>query len=351
MLDLELLHNFCTSTYLTFYHESHLKNLWKITVPQLGFQYDFVMRGILAVSALHIAHFVPDKNNFYMSQALMQYQSGLQTATSMLARIDDSNCEAVWIFSNFALFFTMATARQSSDFLMIGRDSIGSGWLELVKGSWAILNTSHEQLRNGCLGPTFRIGAVRANLREEVSYDFTGEQDPTQELRGYMEYSKLPPENYDMCIHAIDELRKSFAMHYKTNYRATHEFGDIFIWLFRVNNGYLELVREHCQEAVAIFAYFCVLLKALDAKWWIQGSSVHLIGQIWDALDEEHRLWIRWPIDEIGWIPSSSMSRYNSQVNTPAAVATPGATPAYTPVTAVTPGATPAYMSPPAPAP
>jgi hypothetical protein len=340
MLDLELLHNFCTSTCLTFNQQNNLKHLWKITVPQLGFQYDFVMRGILAISALHIAHMVPEKSSYYMSQALIQHQSGLQIATTMLPKIDDENCEAVWIFATSTLFFSLATARQSNEFLLVG-DSIGGGWLELIKGSYAILSSSYHKLHAGSLGPTFHIGKIRADRREEVSYNFPVDQDPTQDLRTQMTYSKLEPENYDVCMHAIEELRKSFALHYTSETKNTDEFSDSFIWLFRVNDGYLDLVREHCQEAIAIFAYFCVLLKALDNQWWIQGSSIHLIKQIWNALDEHHRLWIRWPIEEIGWIPPSSVARFapHSQPNTPSQGDGPN-----------TPSAAPsAYMSPPAP--
>jgi hypothetical protein len=42
----------------------------------------------------------------------------------------------------------------------------------------------------------------------------------------------------------------------------------------------------------------------LDSCWWMEGWATHLIAKIYHLLDEEHRLWIRWPIEEIGWIPS-----------------------------------------------
>jgi hypothetical protein len=36
----------------------------------------------------------------------------------------------------------------------------------------------------------------------------------------------------------------------------------------------------------------------------MEGWSIHLISGIYDSLDEEHRLWLRWPMEEIGWVPS-----------------------------------------------
>lgn len=60
----------------TLHTDPAMKTMWRINVPQLGFQNDFVMRGILALSALHMARYKPEKRDFYMSQAIMQHQAG-----------------------------------------------------------------------------------------------------------------------------------------------------------------------------------------------------------------------------------------------------------------------------------
>jgi hypothetical protein len=95
LTDLELLHNYTTSTAFTLHTDPALKVLWRINVAQLGFQNDFVMRGILALSALHLARFRPERRDFYMSQALTQHQAGLRMTTGLLASITKENCSAV----------------------------------------------------------------------------------------------------------------------------------------------------------------------------------------------------------------------------------------------------------------
>ena len=102
---------------------------------------------------------------------------------------------------------------------------------------------------------------------------------------------------------AIVELRKSFAVAYSEEI-AVLESSDVFIFLFRVSEEYLYLLKDRTQESLAIFAYFCIITKRLENAWWSQGWSDHLMSQIHDLLDEEHRLWIRWPMEEIGWLPS-----------------------------------------------
>lgn len=60
---------------------------------------------------------------------------------------------------------------------------------------------------------------------------------------------------------ALKGLRGAFEMAYST---PSFETGDVFSWLFQVSDGFLELVRQHTPESLAILAYFCVLLKRLD---------------------------------------------------------------------------------------
>ncbi|KAF4633259.1 hypothetical protein G7Y89_g4865 [Cudoniella acicularis] len=315
MLDLELLHNFCTSTCLTLHSDPALKTLWKVNVPQLGFQFDFVMRGILSISALHMATYVPERRDLYLSQALIQHQSGLRIATSILPNITPENSSALYIFSALTLFISISSPRTSTEFLVLGETGIAE-WLLLLKGTQSIISSSHDTLRAGSLGPMFLSGARRDSVRESCVADFQEEEDPLQELRQHLRYSGMNEEKFSVCYHAVQELRKSYAVIYKHKLQG-FESADVFVWLFRIEDGYLELLRAHDQVAISIFAYFCVLLKMVDYRWWVGGSSLYLLAKAYSLLDEEHRLWIRWPIEESGWIPPSRVEGQGSRMDTP----------------------------------
>ena len=56
LVDLEFLHNYCTSTALTLHRDPPTIRLWSITVPEFGFIHDYVMHGVLALSALHLGY-------------------------------------------------------------------------------------------------------------------------------------------------------------------------------------------------------------------------------------------------------------------------------------------------------
>ncbi|RDL38261.1 uncharacterized protein BP5553_02601 [Venustampulla echinocandica] len=303
MIDLELLHNFSVSTCLTLHNDPALKTLWKVNVPQLGISNDFVMRGILAVSALHMAHFLPEKREFYLSQAFNQHQSGLRTATSILPNVTEENCSALYVFSALTLFFSLAGPRDSDQLLGSAGDTGISDWLSLLQGAHSILTTALDALVKGPLGPMFEAGRRRDAMRENYALAFPPEQDPLQELRHFLNSSGVDERTFHTCHAAIEELRKSFAAIYKQGSQ-DREPSDIFIWLFRVHGEFLGLVRGHSQEALAIFGHFCVLLKLMDYRWWMEGSALQLLSKVYELLDEDHRLWIRWPIEEVGWVPS-----------------------------------------------
>ena len=62
-----------------------------------------MMRGVLAIGALHLAHFKLDRRKYYLSLAAHHQEIGLREATALLPVISEENCSAVYIFSAYTL--------------------------------------------------------------------------------------------------------------------------------------------------------------------------------------------------------------------------------------------------------
>lgn len=161
-------------------------------------------------------------------------------------------------------------------------------WLYLVRGTSFIIESSEEFLFTGPLGPMFMAGRRRTELKERLLAESSAQDDPLNELGLIITETSPDHQNMPIYMSAINTLRSSFVFHNKQA-PSGHETGDIFSWVFRVPDEYLQLLRQHTHESLAIFAYFCVVLKRLDAHWWMEGWSTHLISKIWNLLDEEHR--------------------------------------------------------------
>ncbi|KAJ8066607.1 hypothetical protein OCU04_005654 [Sclerotinia nivalis] len=299
LLDMELLHHYTTSTSMTLVASPSLATLWRINIPQLAYSQEIVMRGLLAVAALHIAYYKPEKRDFYISTAVSHHQKAVASAITMMADVNDDNCTALHVFTSITLIYSLGSPRKSLDFLLVGENDV-SDWVTLLRGVRAITDHAPETIYNGSLRPMFSAGARRDQLRNDPS-THPPKQDLV-DLSDFLTASIADPHDLETYIQSINELQKSFTVLSKVS-RDNYESADLFIWPYRVSDHYLSLLRQRTAPALIIYAYFAVLMKYLDTHWWIKGWSEYLIAQIYGLLDEEHRIWIRGAIEEIGWVP------------------------------------------------
>jgi hypothetical protein len=299
MQDMELLHHWTISTSLTMTSDPIVRTTWRTTVPQIAFQNPFVMRGILALSALHLAHLTPSKRDLYLSLSTHHHETALPEATSVLPAINSSTCNALHIFTILTAIHTVGRPRQPEDFLVVGEHGIAK-WLVLFRGIVHIIEPFEEIMAEGPLAPFCKARMHRQQQR--ASCIETATTNYLSSLREKVLTSLSTPEYISTYTEAIDSLSHSFNFMYSCPAQ-TWEMGDVFIWLFRSSGEYLHLLKEGRQEALAIFAYACVLFGKLEVYWWMEGWSGHLMLNLWRWLDEEHRGWVEWPVNEIGWRP------------------------------------------------
>lgn len=157
--------------------------------------------------------------------------------------------------------------------------------------------------RDGPLSPLFKNSMSRFLLREAADSE-TPATAPLLDLRETISQRALPDEQKQTYLTTIDELAKSFRHAQES---ASYDIIDAFVWLFVVAEELLPLLRVPTQEAVAVVAFFCALLRRLEDKWWLRGWPVDLVARAWGLLDEEWRLLVRWPVEEVGWVPPSAV--------------------------------------------
>jgi hypothetical protein len=297
-LHLELLHNFTTSTCFTFTRDPVLQTLWRVNVPQVGLTQPFAMQMILAMSAYHIAHFRPSQKAFYVSNADILHDEAIRTVSTILPSITDENCTGLWLFAVMTSIVACARPRKPGDFVFFGERGIPA-WLQLVRGTSSIMSQAEDRLLSGPLGPIISLGRTRTLLRESAP---RSNQDHLTELRKTIAISVSDPATLNTYDFAIDELIKSFAVITQLGPQNV-ESADVFVWLFSVSEDYLHLLNKKTPEALVIFGFFSVMFKHLEWQWWMQGWANHLLAGVYYALDSVHKLWLQWPIEQLGWMP------------------------------------------------
>ncbi|KAK8086089.1 C6 zinc finger protein [Apiospora phragmitis] len=275
MQDLELLHNYTTRTYATLSESLILRDFYRTTALQCGLKEEYIMRTLLSVSAAHMAYHRTERQGHYQSLAMSHHQIAAKTAMELMktTMTTPSQAESLFLFSVLTIYFALGCPRRDDNkFLLVGESGFPD-WMFLLQGTKAFVTMARGGvgIDGGALAPLFSHGAP------------------------------------DEARRAIEELQKSF---YVLELEADGDarvprcgITDAFVWIFEVAADFLPLLRDGTQEAVAIFSFFAVFLHKAGSQWCLRGWADHLIGRCYGLLDEEHRSWIQWPLEEMGWIP------------------------------------------------
>ncbi|KAH8647243.1 hypothetical protein BX600DRAFT_151889 [Xylariales sp. PMI_506] len=300
MADLELLHNYVTSTCVTMTTRVPMREFYQTTVVQIGLENDYIMRVVLALSALHLAHQKPEKRDHYQSIAANYHSTASRTVLDLMKAVNSDTAPNLYLFSCLTTCFAIAPPRQ--DF----RSSSGvirlPDWLFLFQGVRTFhVHIPKETRHSGALAPLFSRGRSMRHARRAISSfdDGPPSQRCLRELLELIEQHVTDDNHKGIYAKSIEKLEISFAQMES----GTSDPSSIFIWLFEMQEEFMPLLRIPTQEAVATLAYFTALFKYFPDTWWIDGCAEHLIQRIYALLDEEHRLWISWPMEQLSWVP------------------------------------------------
>lgn len=77
-----------------------------MSVVQVGFTCDYIMRALLAVSSLHLAHFRPHMREHYQSVAIVHYQAASRTALPLIPEVSDDTAQLLFLFSVLTTYYS-----------------------------------------------------------------------------------------------------------------------------------------------------------------------------------------------------------------------------------------------------
>ncbi|CAK7200205.1 hypothetical protein SEUCBS139899_002896 [Sporothrix eucalyptigena] len=325
---LELLHNYCTLTSYTLSSDPILRNVWRINVPQEGFKYEFVLRSVFALSALHMASYTTDapEKQRYLQMARAEHGVALRDIATALSQASADNCSALHVSAAMTFMYAWAAPRQPGDIFLVAPSTPGSSekavvadWVFLMRGTRSITEMWSEKLLEGPFGIVLRMGAESMGGDRHhgakvasAAWQATPEHTQLAHLRTIICKAAAADESEDVNVYerSLLSLERSFCYSYGhgtsigTASATSAQTSSVYYWLYCMEDEFVDLIVQRRPLALVMFAHFCVLLRLLSACWWMQGWSTHLMQEIWDLLDGDHRQWIRWPIEELGWRPS-----------------------------------------------
>ncbi|KAI1425851.1 hypothetical protein F5Y12DRAFT_744929 [Xylaria sp. FL1777] len=296
--ELELFHHFITSTSLTLACEPAARAFWRVNVPQLGFSHPYLLKGLFSIAAFHLARLRPQQKDALVEQALTQYSAASSTALPLIPNLTGETFLPIFYFSLLTTVITFARPR-SPDNLLLVSDGILPDWLLVTRGIRVLLQAEGDDvLSTSCSDALFNVGVRVSAQWENENQDHPGLLELEDNFRSHSQPHKIP----QLC-HGILTLKRCFNLFFKSGFSEEERLRSAMIWLVKIPDPFIELLKTHDSEALCVLAFFCVLLKRLEHLWWIEGWSFHLIERIYSTLDNKYRLWIQWPLEEIGWAP------------------------------------------------
>ncbi|PMD46874.1 hypothetical protein L207DRAFT_480806 [Hyaloscypha variabilis F] len=302
---LELLYHFTISTSRTIARDQAEESVWQVSVPRLALDHPFLMQGIFAIAALHLAHLRPGERDKYSVLAADHLQTALQSYRVALLKIDRENCHAVLACSALivALSLGSSLSTTSGSVNSEGSEEASEGifpipdWFHFIRGASKIVFSSWPLLQDG-----FMLHTLHQPAHPEASSIATEDDAQLTKLAPLFEDGARAPshvqERNQACREALKELRTAFDLAREPR-SGGYNRRSAFRWPGKISDDFIALLSGKEPGALILFAHQCVLLKREEPCWYMDGHAARLISMVKDNLSEEWWCFIQWPLDQI----------------------------------------------------
>ncbi|KAH7407343.1 hypothetical protein BKA64DRAFT_693634 [Cadophora sp. MPI-SDFR-AT-0126] len=303
----KLLHHYTTSVYDTLSTIPSQQKVWQTSVVQIAFGHEFLLRGILAVSALHLAHTESNMAPQLIVEAAEHQQAALAEFRPLVGLMDVSSgiLQSMFLLSCFLSMSAFGLPRAEGRFKLPNPTGVEDflTCAYLVRGMTALVERWRASVLHSGIDNLTRPGIQSETLPVIDS-------EPVAEL---LAFSNLYAScNAEPCaetsftyLRAVQVLHEQF-----TQLAALPRHGDsqspillALIWPATVSQEYLLHLEERKPRAILILAYYGVLLHRLDFFWCFRGWGKHLVQTSVSATEDMHEELLAWPRAVVGLYP------------------------------------------------
>ncbi|KAH6667826.1 hypothetical protein B0J14DRAFT_173036 [Halenospora varia] len=272
--DLELLHHFTTVTYLSLSNVPAEQRSWQTAIVNVGLRHTFLLRGILALSALHLSYLRPKPEAIsYVVKASTHQDIGLAQFRRALSSIDSSNFDAVLAFSVLLPLHSLAIAANSTFRSNAPEQDIFSTFLKsihLFRSVNSFMLPSLDVFTDSMLLPLLQV--TTQDIPEAPVYPGMESLDVLESACSVFCTStsaSIQAARVSIYSTTISQLRTTFAKIESANAKSTQHFtiGIFLIWTITVSDDYMQLLNDRHPSAMAILAHFATMLHGHDDVW------------------------------------------------------------------------------------
>ncbi|KAJ5106459.1 hypothetical protein N7456_003134 [Penicillium angulare] len=282
----ELILQWINHTHRLLARNEETRKVWEIHVLQEGLKEPFLMHGVLALSALHLASLRQDNRRvMWLDLAIAHKNTALSMFSAQLQNIDLSNPKAMMTFASLAFAFSLASV------LNVGGEEDGPSLSSLTdvfhmaRGVQAVMGTKQDFIRESNFAPLLSTARPDANIPMDTL-------DALDQLEQLLVQCGQADTGFGApyYIKEIDSMRGLLPFTYDQPTSMTMAGG----WAIRLSQEYLEDLQSQKPLALVVLAHYCVFLHAARENWCISSWGRRVFLDIREHLDPGWHPHIQW---------------------------------------------------------
>lgn len=267
-------------------------DVWTDIIPDLALKYEFLMHGVLALSALHLAYLRPEQKERWRNARDRHIERGLALYRVAINSVNKETCHACWLFS-----IVLALTEKPGKTLSLSSMQSGVGFVNLLRAGIALHVPFIEELNNGPVRGLFEGWKARERESERC---LPKDEEALNKISRYWspltsDYTRDQGRMFDENLKILKEV---FAL--QASQSVIPPVSCALAWASTLAEEYTRLIAVSDTGALILLAHFCVLLNRVTDTWWIEGEAVPLLISIREVLGPENEKWIRYPLEEVG---------------------------------------------------
>lgn len=307
-----------------------MRHTWRVDTPKHAVAHTFLMHEILAFSALHKAHKVPERGAEYYTLGIHHQDLSIRGVREKLHNVTSHEAAAIVATSTLLTLSVFASTGFELNFVETSSPlSAIDGILNifnLMQGMGNVLALAQVHVTSSFLAPMFR-DAVEAIPSQPMLQELI---DQLPKLWSFIDTTPnllaAEREEYRGVIGHFEPVLRMSMLPMVDN----RELRFLFLWPLYLGPAFLTFVRERRSGALAILMYYATILFVSQSRYWfMQEWGKHLMRACLEKLDQEWTQAVQWPASFIkvqsNWSLFSDLVRSRNGPALPTQV--PGTTP------------------------
>ena len=273
-----------------------LIHIWRDYIPQQAIKHPFLMHGILALAALHLAYLQPSSSLRQLQTCDRHQAIALEQFRSILSSpVDFQLADARFALAATLAVSSMARSCAGSDSAVLDVNKIAELFI-LTRGVRDMIHLSAEHIRTGPLSALLHTRRFTEGTEIGLPPNISAQFEAVQHM---LQTYGLDSSALHHCQTALLELRGIYQNIAHILRTGNVELGVLSRWQVLVSMEYITLVQAHNPPALVILAYYAAAMTTVHTAWYTQVWAERALHSIGHALEVTMQRWIRWPLEQV----------------------------------------------------